>query len=81
MSTRRTLNVEPKLSPYAVLNGGIRLNWKTLSAFVTINNLLNDEHETFGTFARNAKLPDTPIERFLTPAPPLHVVAGVNYRF
>lgn len=74
-------NVEPKLSPYTVLNGGIRLNWKSLSGFVTIHNLLNNEYETFGTFARNAKVADAPVERFLTPAPPLHVIAGLGYRF
>lgn len=74
-------NVERKLPPYVVLNGGARVHWKGLTAFVTINNLLDDEHETFGTFGPNAKRPGAPIEPFLTPAPPLHVVGGVGYRF
>ena len=63
------------------MNGGARLQWKKLTAFVTVNNLLNEEYETFGTFARNAKLANMPVERFLTPAPPLHVVGGLSYRF
>jgi iron complex outermembrane recepter protein len=74
-------NVARTLRPYAVLNGGARLRWKSLTAFLTINNLLNEEYETFGTFALNAKVPGTPVERFLTPAPPVNVVGGLSYRF
>lgn len=74
-------NMERPLSAYVVMNGGARLHWKALTAFVTINNLLNEEYETFGTFARNAKLPDMPVERFLTPALPIHVIGGLGYRF
>ena len=48
---------------------------------MTLLNLLDDRHETFGTFAPNARLPGAPIEPFLTPAPPLHVAAGLAYRF
>lgn len=74
-------NVERPLSPYAVLSGGARLRWQALTAFVAIQNVLNEEYETFGTFARNAKLPGAPVERFLTPAAPIHVTGGLSYRF
>ena len=44
-------------------------------------NLLNDAHETFGTFARNPRAAGAPVEPFLTPSPPIHVDVGVAYRF
>jgi len=74
-------NVERKLTDYVVVNAGLRASWKGLTAFVTINNLLNNEYETFGTFAPNGKVEGTPVERFLTPAPPINVLAGASYRF
>jgi iron complex outermembrane recepter protein len=74
-------NVEPTLAPYVVVNGGIRAQWKRVAGFVTVNNLLDERYETYGTFAHNAKLPDAPMERFLTPALPIHVIAGLSYRF
>jgi len=74
-------NVERKLGDYAVLNGGVRAEWKKIEAFVTVNNLLNNAYETFGTFAPNAKVAGAPVERFLTPAAPINVLAGASYRF
>jgi iron complex outermembrane receptor protein len=74
-------NVERRLAPYTVLNGGARLHWKGLTGFLTLDNILSDAHETFGTFAHNAKAPGAPLEPFLTPAPPFSVVAGIGYRF
>ena len=74
-------NVEQKLGDYVVVNAGLRVAWNKLGAFVTVNNLLNNAYETFGTFAPNAKLDGAPIERFLTPAAPINVLAGVSYRF
>jgi outer membrane receptor protein involved in Fe transport len=74
-------NVERPLAGYVVVHAGLRAQWKKVSAFLTVHNVLDDEHEVFGTFARNAKLPDAPVERFLTPGAPLNVVGGVAYRF
>jgi iron complex outermembrane receptor protein len=74
-------NVAPQLRDYVVLNGGIRGQWKRFTASLWINNLLNNEYETFGTFAPNAKLPGNPIEPFLTPALPMNVLGSVSYRF
>ena len=74
-------NVERTLNDYYVVNAGLRGGWKGFTAFVTINNLLNNEYETFGTFAPNAKAAGAPVESFLTPAPPINVLAGVSYKF
>jgi len=46
-----------------------------------VNNVLDERHETFGTFAANGREPGSPVQRFLTPAPPLSVLAGVQYSF
>jgi iron complex outermembrane recepter protein len=74
-------NVERTLTDYFVVNAGARAAWKGFTAFVTINNLLNNEYETFGTFAPNAKLAGAPVESFLTPAAPINVLAGISYKF
>src|SRR5262249_27742277 len=74
-------NVEAPLKGYVVVNAGMRARWKDLTASLWVFNLLNDAHETFGTFAPNAKLPGDPVQRFTTPAPPISVQAGLSYRF
>ena len=74
-------NVERTLTDYVVVNAGLRAAWKGFTGFVTINNLLNNQYETFGTFAPNAKAAGAPVESFLTPAAPINVLAGVAYKF
>jgi outer membrane receptor protein involved in Fe transport len=74
-------NQERPLSDYFVMNGRVRARWQQLTGFVQVNNLLNNTYETFGTFAPNARRPGDPVERFLTPAPPIHVLAGISYQF
>ena len=46
-----------------------------------VNNVLDARYETFGTFAANGREPGNPVQRFLTPALPLNVLAGVQYAF
>jgi len=74
-------NVETPLDSYVVLRGGLSAQWRKFRAVIWVNNLLNAKYETFGTFAPNAKRAGNPIEPFLTPAPPINVVAGLTYRF
>jgi outer membrane receptor protein involved in Fe transport len=74
-------NEEQSLDSFVVLRGGLSARWKKFAGHLWINNLLNAKYETFGTFAPNAKLPGNPIEPFLTPAPPIHVIAGLSYQF
>jgi hypothetical protein len=52
-----------------------------LEAHLKINNMLDNRNETFGTFAPNSHEPGAPVERFLTPAPPISMLAGVRYAF
>jgi len=74
-------NVADPLKAHFVMNAGIRARWRQLTGYVWIYNLLNNEYETFGTFAPNAKLPGDPVQPFMTPAPPISVLAGLTYRF
>jgi hypothetical protein len=43
--------------------------------------VLNNRYETFGTFAVNGLAAGQPVERFLTPAPPINFLAGLRYAF
>ena len=74
-------NVESPLTDYFIMRAGFTAQWKKFRASLWINNLLNTQYETFGTFAPNAKRAGTPIEPFLTPAPPINVIAGISYQF
>ena len=74
-------NTQPKLPSYSVLDANVIGRWRGFEGFVRINNVLNNTYETFGTFAPNARQPGTPVERFLSPAPPVNVLAGLRYRF
>ena len=51
----------------------------TLAVYVALARLAPPE--TFGTFAVNGREPGGPVQRFLTPALPLNVLAGLQYAF
>ena len=74
-------NAERPLPAYIVVNGGARVHVKGFEGAVTVRNLLDNRYETFGTFAPNGRRPGDPIEPFLTPAPPINVLATASYRF
>ena len=75
------VNRQPRLSPYWVANAGATVTMRGVEAFVRVNNVLDERYQTFGTFAANGREPGSPVQRFLTPAPPLSVLAGVQYAF
>jgi outer membrane receptor protein involved in Fe transport len=74
-------NVERQLGDYVVLNAALTASVKSLTAFVAVQNLLDSEYETFGTFAPNPRVEGAPVQRFLTPAPPINVKGGLAWRF
>ena len=75
------VNRQRPLSAYWVTNAGATVKVRGVEAFVRVNNVLDARYETFGTFAANGREPGSPVQRFLTPAPPLNVLAGVQYAF
>jgi iron complex outermembrane recepter protein len=74
-------NVERPLADQLVFGAGLRATYKGLAAFVAVDNLFDARYETFGTFGVNGRAPGAPVERFLTPAPPIHFGAGLAYTF
>jgi outer membrane receptor protein involved in Fe transport len=74
-------NRQAPLPAYWVLDAGVTARWRGLEAFLKVNNLVGNRYETFGTFAPNAREAGAPVERFLTPAPPINVLAGLHYTF
>ena len=75
------VNRQRPLDPYWFTQGGAAVRWRGLEGFVQINNLANAKYETFGTFAPNGLQPGNPVERFLTPAPSVNFLAGLQYVF
>jgi outer membrane receptor protein involved in Fe transport len=75
------VNRQAPLAGYWVLDGGVTVTHRAFQAFAKVNNLLDNRYETFGTFAPNNRVAGTPVERFLTPAPPINFVAGLQYAF
>jgi outer membrane receptor protein involved in Fe transport len=75
------VNRQAPLPEFWVMDAGITIKHRGVEAFVKVNNVLDNRYETFGTFAPNAREAGAPVERFLTPAPPIHVLAGVQYAF
>jgi len=72
-------NRQPPLPGYWVANTGATARWRGFEGFIRINNALDNRYETFGTFAPNGRAPGAPVERFLTPASPINVLAGLRY--
>ena len=70
-----------RLPAYWVLNGGLSARRGGFEAFIRVNNILDNRYETFGTFAPNGHLAGNPVERFLTPASPISVLAGLRYEY
>ncbi len=75
------VNRQKPLPPYWVVGAGASVKVRWLEAFVRLNNVLNNRYETFGTFAVNGREEGNPVERFLTPAPPISVLAGAQCEF
>jgi outer membrane receptor protein involved in Fe transport len=75
------VNRQAPLPAFWVLDAGITIRHRGLEAYLKVNNVLNNRYETFGTFAPNSHESGTPVERFLTPAPPISMLAGLRYVF
>jgi len=72
-------NEAPKLAPQMVARAGAEARWRTWTAFLRASNVFDARYEVFGTFSTNGRAAGRPIEPFLTPGPPLRIVAGLRW--
>ena len=78
-------NVQPKLPSYFLLN--VRLANERpvpggrLTAFLMLNNILNQKFSTSGTIASNTLTGGGSLEQFVVPAPTFALYGGLSYRF
>ncbi|UCH82138.1 MAG: TonB-dependent receptor [Nitrospiraceae bacterium] len=63
-----------KQEDYFVLNGKIKYQWKTIAAFVDLNNLMNKEYSEFGTLS----LFSFPVESALYPSLKFNTLFGLS---
>jgi iron complex outermembrane receptor protein len=75
------VNRQRPLPDYVVVGAGASVRIRKLEVFARVNNLFDERYETFGTFAANGRQPGNPVQRFLTPAPPINVLVGAQYAF
>jgi iron complex outermembrane recepter protein len=74
-------NTDQALPGYTLVGASVTVWRGGCSASLRATNLLDVQPNTFGTYAPNALAPAQPIERFLTPAPPLSAFGSVGCRF
>ena len=78
-------NTQPRLPSYFLLNG--RLVYERpvpggrLTAFLMLNNILNQKYSTSGTIASNTLTGGGTLEQFVVTAPTFAIYGGLSYRF
>jgi outer membrane receptor protein involved in Fe transport len=74
-------NATSRLSDYAIADLSLTLAWRELELRCTLGNLFSRRYYSFGTFAENPTAPGTPVQRWLTPGPPRHLLVSVSADF
>ena len=74
-------NVTRQLSDYVVADLSVTLTWRDFELRGAVGNLFDRSVFTFGTFAENATVPGSPVQRWLTPGLPRHVQVSVSGDF
>ena len=74
-------NVETRLPDYGVADISAEATLGRYELRLMMPNVLNTKYTTFGTFAENPTEPGSPVQRFLTPGQPRHVLASVSVKF
>ena len=74
-------NVARRLSDYAVVDASLDAEVGRYRARVAVPNVLDRRYVTFGTFAANPTVAGDPVQRFLTPGLPRHVLVSLSAEF
>ena len=74
-------NVETRLPDYGLADISLEVSLGRYELRVMVPNVLDRKYTTFGTFAENPTEPGSPVQRFLTPGQPRHLLASVSANF
>jgi outer membrane receptor protein involved in Fe transport len=74
-------NVTARLPDYTVADASLELKLGRYEIRVMVPNIFDHHYVTFGTFAENPTEPGSPIQRFLTPGQPRHLLASLSVDF
>lgn len=74
-------NVTARLPDYTVVDASLELDLGRYEVRVMIPNVFDHRYVTFGTFAANPTEAGDPIQRFLTPGQPRHLLASLSVDF
>jgi iron complex outermembrane receptor protein len=73
-------NVETRLPADSVVDVSLEADLGRCELRVMVPNVLDSKYTTFGTFAENPTVPGSPVQRFLTPGQPRHLLASVSVK-
>lgn len=73
-------NQHGRLDEYFVANATLEYRYKIFDVFVRLENLFDEEYESYGAFFENVA-DDTGVEPFLGPGAPFGAFGGVRVRF
>ena len=74
-------NVTRRLPDYTAADASLTLGWRRWELRGMVRNVLDRRYASFGTFAQNPLKPGSPVERFLTPGLPRHLVVSLTTDF
>jgi iron complex outermembrane recepter protein len=70
-----------RLADYAVADAAATVAWRSLELRCMVRNVFDRRYENFGTYAENPTRPGNPVERWLTPGLPRHIVVSLSTDF
>ncbi|MEJ2034352.1 MAG: TonB-dependent receptor, partial [Deltaproteobacteria bacterium] len=71
-------NAFPKMDSYLVLNAKLKYNWRNMSAYLNVNNLLDKEYSDYGVVGYDSS---GNLVRAYYPSPEINFLAGVSLSF
>jgi iron complex outermembrane recepter protein len=74
-------NVERRLADYAVADASLEASVGRYDVRIAVPNVFDHQYVTFGTFAENPTVPGNPVQRFVTPGMPRHLLVSVSAEF
>jgi outer membrane receptor protein involved in Fe transport len=74
-------NATRRLADYTVVDASLTTDWRRFELRAMVRNVFDRRYASFGTFAENPLEPGSPVQRFLTPGLPRHVVVSLSADF